>query len=85
MKQRFSDRIQGLVYIALIVFGIGLVVTGLILPPVGIIDNSVIIVFGEVLSFCGAIAGIDRKYDIRSKEIESQYKDRFSNNNKTTQ
>lgn len=45
-----------------ILVGCGLLIAGFIVPPLGIIDNSLLIAFGEVCSFVGALLGIDYTY-----------------------
>jgi len=42
--------------------GCGLLIAGFIVPPMGVIDNSLLIAFGEVCSFVGALLGIDYTY-----------------------
>ena len=46
----------------LCVFGCVLLVTGFILPPLAEIHHSVLIAFGEILTFAGSLIGIDYKY-----------------------
>ena len=43
-------------------FGVILITMGFFAPPVGIIDASVLTAFGEILTFAGALFGIDAKY-----------------------
>ena len=47
------------------IFGCALLVAGMVTPPAGEIDASVLIAFGEILTFAGSLFGIDYKY--RSK------------------
>lgn len=42
--------------------GIGLLWAALFIPPIGIIDASVLTAVGEVLTFSGALVGIDYTY-----------------------
>ena len=42
--------------------GCGLLIAGFIVPPLGAIDNSLLIAFGEVCSFVGALLGLDYTY-----------------------
>ena len=42
--------------------GIALVITALCMPPKGIIDPSVLVAYGETLTFAGAVIGIDYRY-----------------------
>lgn len=46
----------------LVIVGCGLLIAGFIVPPLGIIDGSVLIAFGETSTFVGAILGIDYNY-----------------------
>ena len=51
--------------------GIGLLWTSLFIPPVGIIDASVLAAVGEVLTFSGALVGIDDSYRFKQFKIEN--------------
>lgn len=42
--------------------GCGLLIAGFIVPPIGVIDSSLLIAFGEACSFVGALLGIDYTY-----------------------
>mgnify|MGYP006945458447 FL=1 len=50
----------------LILVGVGLLIAGFCVPPIGIIDNSVLIAFGEILTFVGSLFGIDYRYKYKS-------------------
>ena len=47
-------------------FGAILILTAFFVPPLGVIDPTVLTAFGEILTFSGAVLGIDYKY--QSKE-----------------
>ena len=47
---------------SLVLFGVVLIVCSFIVPPTGIIDLTVLTAFGEILTFAGAIIGIDYRY-----------------------
>ena len=57
---------QLLLAISMASFGAILILTAFFVPPLGMIDASVLTAFGEILTFAGAVLGIDYKY--RSKE-----------------
>jgi hypothetical protein len=59
-----KDKIlyQFIISSVLILVGCFLLIAGLFIPPIGIIDNSVLIAFGEILTFVGALFGIDYRY-----------------------
>ncbi|MBQ6777727.1 MAG: hypothetical protein IJP52_05390 [Paludibacteraceae bacterium] len=56
----------------LIVMGVGMLFTGLLLPPQGEISPSVLVAYGETLTFVGSVIGID--YNYRSKQGNHQDK-----------
>lgn len=57
-----KEETQLIVACLLVVLGAGLLIAGFIVPPVGIIDNSVLISFGEIATFAGSLFGIDYHY-----------------------
>ena len=57
---------QSILATVLVIFGVSLIVAAFCVPPLGIIDPTVLTAFGEILTFAGAVLGIDYKY--RSKE-----------------
>ena len=58
MKKNF----QLIVAIMLCGFGCGLLLVGFVLPPLAEIHHSVLVAFGEILTFSGSLIGIDYKY-----------------------
>ena len=44
-----------------------LLTSGFIVPPLGIIDNSVLVAFGEVMTFAGGLIGIDYTYKYKNQ------------------
>lgn len=58
--------IQLLSAVLMIIIGCALLIAGFIVPPLGIIDSSVLIAFGEILTFVGALFGIDYHYKSKS-------------------
>jgi hypothetical protein len=65
-------RFQLVVSAVLIVVGCGLLIAGFCVPPVGVIDSSVLIAYGETLTFVGAICGIDYKYRFEKSNKEKE-------------
>ena len=43
----------------LAVLGVGLIISARFIPPKGYIDPTVLTAFGELLTFCAALAGLD--------------------------
>ena len=61
-----KEETQLIVACLLVVLGAGLLIAGFIVPPVGIIDSSVLIAFGEIATFAGSLFGIDYHYKYKS-------------------
>lgn len=53
--------------VLLCVAGLTLVFFGFWVPPTGEIDSSVLVAFGEVCTFSGALFGVDYSYKIKVK------------------
>lgn len=64
-----KEMIQVVCALVGMVLGAFLIVFGIIAPPVGVLDPSVNVALGEVLSFVGAIIGIDYSYRKHYNEI----------------
>ena len=68
LRKRLKPMVQLLSAVFLIVVGCGLLISGFIVPPPGEIHNSVLIAFGEILTFAGALFGIDYHYKYKDHE-----------------
>ncbi len=62
---RLNSRVQLYLATAMCIFGCALLVAGLALPPAGIIDSSLLVAYGETLTFAGSLIGIDYHYRYR--------------------
>jgi hypothetical protein len=51
----------------LCIIGCGLLIAGFIVAPLGIIDSSVLVAFGETCTFAGALFGVDYHYKAKEK------------------
>ena len=51
--------------VALCIFGCTMLVAGFCCPPLGEIHHSILIAFGEILTFSGSLIGIDYRYRYR--------------------
>ena len=58
MKKNF----QIFTAVAMCSFGGALLLAGFLCPPLGEIHHSILIAFGEILTFTGSLIGIDYKY-----------------------
>ncbi|MBQ8385822.1 MAG: hypothetical protein IJX48_00020 [Paludibacteraceae bacterium] len=55
-------RLQLIIATAMCTFGCALLACGFVAHPLGEIHHSVLIAFGEILTFSGSLIGIDYKY-----------------------
>lgn len=61
-------KIQIIVAIILVFFGVVLLIIAFIVPPAGVIDPTVLTAYGETLTFSGSLIGIDYHYRYKNKE-----------------
>lgn len=65
-QYRDQHRVQLFSAVLLILVGCGLLTAGFFMPPEGVIHSSVLIAFGEILTFVGALFGIDYHYKAKN-------------------
>ena len=58
--------------VGMCLFGAILISAGFLVAPLGVIDNSVLVAFGEIITFAGAILGINYLYSAKHKELETK-------------
>lgn len=51
--------------VGLSIAGMALLAAAFVVPPTGTIDSSVLVAYGEVMTFVGALLGLDYKYQER--------------------
>ena len=61
--------------VILVAFGCGLLAAGFIVSPTGEIHASVLTAFGEILTFAGALFGVDYSYRKRFLDRAHNIKD----------
>jgi hypothetical protein len=57
--------LQLILAVVLIALGCALIIAGFIVPPLGEIHGSVLVAFGEILTFAGALLGVDYHYKFK--------------------
>lgn len=79
MKQKIKEltenqkmTIQLWLGAVLTIFGIILLMVSFCVPPLGVIDASVLAAVGEVFTFSGALIGIDYTYKYKRFKIEDE-------------
>lgn len=65
--KHIDSKNQLICAVVLIALGACLLVAGFCVPPTGVIDNSVLVAFGEILTFVGSLFGIDYHYKYKKK------------------
>lgn len=66
--QKKYPHYQVIMSFILMAFGIVLITTSFFVPPTGYIDPTVLTAFGEILTFAGALIGIEAKYKSKPPE-----------------
>lgn len=76
-----KHAIQLYAAILLIIVGCGLLIAGFVVPPPGEIHNSVLVAFGEILTFAGAVFGMKYHYQYGSGHIDKSNNTHKDENN----
>lgn len=75
MKNISKANIQLILGTILTIFGIVLLITSFILPPLAIIDSSVLAATGEVFTFAGCLLGVDYTYKLKMYKLTHNKED----------
>lgn len=75
-KTKVKLNIQLALGILLVVAGLVLLFLGFYAVPIGEITNSVLVAYGEVSTFAGALIGVDYSYKFKAFKIEEEEKTR---------
>ena len=59
--------VQLIIACFLVLVGSASLIIGLLTHPIGVIDSSVLVAFGEACTFAGAILGVDYNYRLKLK------------------
>ena len=71
MSYKTNLNVRLIVAVILTIVGSGLLIAGFIVPPLGVIDSSVLVAFGETSTFVAAVLGIDYNYKYQILKIKS--------------
>lgn len=72
MNESIKETIRFIAGIVCLIGGIVLSFIALYLPPAGVIDSSVLILIGEVLTFVGAVWHLHDFTKVQMKKIENK-------------
>ena len=70
MTTENKHTLQLIVSVVLVLFGCILITCGFFVDPRGEIHPSVLTAFGEILTFSGAIIGVDYNYKLKANKKE---------------
>ena len=70
MTREKKNTLQLILATCLVVFGCTLIAMAFCIPPTGEIHPSVLAAFGEILTFAGAVIGVDYRYKYKSERDE---------------
>nr|DAH97478.1 MAG TPA: hypothetical protein [Caudoviricetes sp.] len=62
MSYKTNLNYRLLIATILTIIGSGLLIAGFTVPPLGVINSSVLVAFGETSTFVAALLGIDYNY-----------------------
>ena len=68
MKKQTKTNIQLILGFSLAIFGIILLIMSFFVPPLGVINASVLAAIGEVFTFSAALIGIDYHYKAKQHQ-----------------
>lgn len=62
MNKKTKLNLRLIVALILTIVGSGLLIAGFTVPPLGVIDSSILVAYGETSTFVAAVLGIDYSY-----------------------
>lgn len=65
-------RAQLCIAVGMLIIGCIAFISGFWVHPIGVIDNSVLIGFGEILTFVGSLLGLDYNYKFKKHKIDKE-------------
>ena len=68
MEKLSQMNVRLVMAVVMSVVGLALLIVALVMPPRGEIDSSVLVAFGEILTFVGAIFGIDYAHRVKNRQ-----------------
>ena len=83
-QTKMKLNIQLALGVTLVIAGLTLLFLGFYAHPIGDITNSVLVAYGEVSTFAGALIGVDYSYKFRTFKIEEENRMQYEEKNKYT-
>ena len=69
MRETTKLNLQLYLGCLLAIFGMIMLIISFLVPPIGVIDASVLAAIGEIFTFSGALIGIDYHYKSKQNQI----------------
>lgn len=66
-----KEKISYVIALTAFFFGMGLTIAGFIIAPTGIVDNSVLWVLGQCLTYSGAVFGVGLYVNNVAQEVKA--------------
>lgn len=83
-QTKMKLNIQLALGVTLVIAGLVMLFCGFYTHPIGDITNSVLVAYGEVSTFAGALIGVDYSYKFRTFKIEEENRIQYEEKNKYT-
>lgn len=64
-----KNKLQMIIAVILVCFGVILIIIAFIVPPAGVIDPTVLTAYGETLTFAGSLIGLDYHYRCKGLNV----------------
>lgn len=77
MNKKTKLNLRLIVALILTIVGSGLLIAGFTVPPLGVIDSSILVAYGETSTFVAAVLGIDYsyKYKVYKRKLVDKLQD----------
>ena len=75
MNKKTRLNLQLISAVGIVIIGCILLIFGFVVPPLGVINNSVLVAFGETCTFAGALFGVDYNYKYKIHISSKSQKD----------
>lgn len=65
-----NENLKLIIAAVVVTVGCSLLIASFVVPPLGVVDNSVLAALGELLTFAGACLGMREYYALRGRELD---------------
>lgn len=72
MKKEARNMMQAFSAFGMLVFGCGLSVAGFCVDPLGVVSDSVLLIFAQCLIYAGSALGLDSYVNYKLNEIKNE-------------